>query len=187
MSAALTVELLRTFGVALEPGLTERELARAERRYGVRFGADHRALLSLALPSGDGWFDWRARNDERLRRAIRWPVEGALFDVRHDAFWPGSWGERPGDESQRLEAAARHLRQWPQLVPLYSHRYLPAAPLGSGAPVFSVHQTDVVIYGDDLVDYVKREFRPDRTERETSVGMHDLEPWTLLAFGEDVP
>jgi hypothetical protein len=72
-------------------------------------------------------------------------------------------------------------------VPLYSHRYLPAVPVGSGAPVFSVHQTDVIVHGDDLEDWAWREFWPGWSVRDTSVGMHDLELWTLLAFGKDVP
>lgn len=187
MTAAQSVKLLRRYGVVLEPGLTERELDRAERHYGVRFAPEHRALLSLALPSGDRWYNWRAENDGQLRKAIRWPIEGVLFDVNHDAFWPASWGERPVDQAERLVIAEQRLQQWPRLVPVYSHRYLPAAPHGGDGPVFSVYQTDVIIYGDSFVDYLKHEFRPKRSQPSTTVRPWDLEPWTLFAFGEDVP
>ena len=34
------------------------------------------------------------------------------------------------------------------LVPVYSHRYLPAEPKRSCNAVLSVHQTDVVVYGE---------------------------------------
>jgi hypothetical protein len=41
---------------------------------------------------------------------------------------------------------------WPRLVPVYSHRYAPAAPAPAGSPELSVHQTDIIYYGPNLVD-----------------------------------
>ena len=152
---------------------------------GVRFAQDHRELLALALPVGDRWFNWRARADEHVRRAIRWPFEGVLFDVENNVFWPSSWGERPDSVAARFEIVKRQVNTWLQLVPLYGHRYLPAAPSGPGAPVFSVHQTDVVIYGSNLLDYAAREFGTTRSLPSADVETCGLEPWSLLAFEED--
>jgi hypothetical protein len=187
VSAAEVVQLLRERRVVLETGLSEAELARAERRYGVRFAQDHRELLALALPVGDRWFNWRARADEHVRRAVRWPFEGVLFDVENNVFWPTSWGERPDSVAARFKIVKRQVNTWPQLVPLYGHRYLPAAPSGPGAPVFSVHQTDVVIYGSNLLDYAAREFGATWSLPIADVETCGLEPWSLLAFEEDVP
>ncbi len=44
------------------------------------------------------------------------------------------------------------------MVPLFGHRYLVADPAPVGAPVFSIWQTDVVYYGDDLLDYLAHDF-----------------------------
>jgi hypothetical protein len=187
VSAVEVVELLRERRVALEAGLSEAELRRAERRYGVRFGPDHRELLGLALPVGDGWYNWRARADERVREAIRGPFEGVLFDVENNVFWPASWGERPNSAEARSKVVKRQVATWPQLVPLYAHRYLPAAPFGPGAPVFSVHQTDVIIFGTNLLDYAAREFGTTRVLPGGDLNTSGLEPWSLLAFEEDVP
>jgi hypothetical protein len=44
------------------------------------------------------------------------------------------------------------------LIPICSHRYIPAAPHEAGNPVFSVHQTDIIYYGADLMDYLQNEF-----------------------------
>ncbi|MGR6998798.1 hypothetical protein ACU686_12825 [Yinghuangia aomiensis] len=46
----------------------------------------------------------------------------------------------------------------PQLVPVYSHRYLPGAAGTWGHLVLSVYQTDIIYYGNDLADYIHREF-----------------------------
>lgn len=44
------------------------------------------------------------------------------------------------------------------MVPVYSHRYLLADPDRTGTPVLSMHQTDIIYYGADLLDYFQREF-----------------------------
>lgn len=185
MIAAASVEFLRSRGVPLDPGLTPAELATIEDRFGFGFSPDHRDFLSLAVPGGGRWIDWRG-DAAALEKALSWPREGALFDVRENAVWPSSWGEAPTDLQERLDVARERIARWPTLVPVYGHRYLPAAPAGPGAPVFSVWQTDVIFYGRDLLDYVKRELG-DHTDRR-SLGETDpycLPPWSLFAYGLD--
>jgi hypothetical protein len=61
--------------------------------------------------------------------------------------------------------AREHLAGAPQLVPVYSHRFLPAGRGTYGHPVLSVMQTDIVCYGSDLLDYVQHEFGGPETVR----------------------
>lgn len=110
-----------------------------------------------------------------------------MFDVENNVFWPASWGERPDSVAARFEVVKQQVTTWPQLVPLYGHRYLPAAPFGPGAPVFSVVQTDVIIYGTNLLDYAAREFGTLRVLPEGDLDTSGLEPWSLLACEEEVP
>jgi hypothetical protein len=62
------------------------------------------------------------------------------------------------------------------MIPVYSHRYLPAAM--PGHPVLSVYQTDVIHYGNDLTDWLNREFslgKPaDHQARATVTFWRDL-------------
>jgi hypothetical protein len=80
-----------------------------------------------------------------------------VFDVHNNVFWPASWGERPDDPGDREHRARVNLARVPRLVPIYSHRYLTVDPEYRPSPVFSVHQADVIYYGDDLLDYVAHE------------------------------
>lgn len=147
---------LDSAGVWLDPGLTADEIADVERRFGFSFCADHRAMLTLAVPVGDRWPDWLDDDEEPVRQQLAWPVDGVVHDVLHDHFWPASWGPRPTDD---LEAEARrHLEAAPTMVPVYAHRYLPRGPAPAGTPVFSIYRTDVIHYGADLADYLAREF-----------------------------
>jgi hypothetical protein len=102
-----------------------------------------------------------------------------LFDVAQNDFWYDGWGPRPPDDAAALATARAALVTVPRLVPVYSHRFLPAGRGASGHPVLSVMQTDIVCYGADLDDYLHREFglgaASDRPCRPTVMF------WSLLA------
>jgi hypothetical protein len=49
----------------------------------------------------------------------------------------------------------------PRLIPIYMHRAIPNEPLETGNPVFSVMQTDVVVYGNNLERYLHNDFVGD--------------------------
>lgn len=152
------VERLRVAGVELSPGLSDSSISRVQDTFGFVFGPEHREFLQTVLPRGNSWPDWRRGSAQELRRRLEWPIDGVVFDVHHGEFWARSWGDRPGSTREREIEARRFLRRVPKLVPVYSHRYLASDPAYVPSPVFSVHQSDVIYYGDDLLDYVAREF-----------------------------
>ncbi len=148
----------RVPGLRLEAGLTVAEAEAVEARFGFAFAADHRAFLATVLPVGLRWPDWRRGDEADLRRRLDWPVEGVLFDVEHSRVWFDDWGPRPPATEQAVVVARARLAEVPQLVPVYSHRYLPSGRTSVGHPVLSVYQTDVIYYGTDLIDYIHQEF-----------------------------
>lgn len=177
-------EPLQKAGVALDAGLSEEELDAVEHRFGFRFLPAHREFLQLRLPVGRGWPDWRSGDPAELLGRLDWPVEGVLSHVRGiNGFWPRTWGQRPNDQAEALAVARRRLESVPKLIPVFSHRYLPAAPAPNSAPVFSVYQTDVVYYGNDLADYLDNEFGITKpwTPRPTA----HIPFWSALAEGAE--
>jgi hypothetical protein len=153
-------------GCEIGPGLTDADLARVERDYEFEFADDHRAFLAAGLPlsiplpwrHGSPWPDWRDGDPAEIRERLACPVEGALFDVEHNALWLPSWGQRPADDSEALEIARQHLDQAPKMIPVSGRRYLPAGHGTYGHPVLSIYQTDIIVYGTDLADYIDQEF-----------------------------
>lgn len=139
--------------------MSEQELDHVEERWGFRFAPEHRTLLGAGLPTGSpGWPDWRDGTSEDLAARLARPVDGVLFDVEHNGFWHPDWEPRPAATPDSLEVARSYLAKAPVMAPVCSNRYLLADPVRTGTPVLSMHQTDIIYYGTDLVDYFRREF-----------------------------
>lgn len=158
--ATQALRALRLSGIDLDRGLSEAELVVAERSVGAVFPPDLRALLARALPTGRSFPNWRDL-DEGGPRSFESLIDGVLFDIEHNGFWHGAWPSRVDDLDDLESAKAfarRQLLLAPPLIPIYSHRFLPSAPHAAGNPVLSVHQTDVIIYGANLAEYVRNEF-----------------------------
>jgi hypothetical protein len=156
---AQSIERLYASGVRLDRGLSDEEVSRVQDRLGFAFSREHREFIQSALPVGESWPNWWHDSDVDLRGRLDWPVEGVIFDVHQNGFWPDSWGDRPDEVDDREREARAHLALVPMLVPVFSHRYLTSDPRFDPSPIFSVHQADVIFYGDNLLDYVAHEFR----------------------------
>jgi hypothetical protein len=136
-------------------GYSAAELERAQERFQLTFPPDLIALLRDRRPAGGP--DW---NDEAtVRSRVARPFEGLLFDVEENGLWWPEWGDRPDNVDARAEVLRTVVGKAPRLIPIFSHRYLPATPDLAGNPVFSVYQSDVIHYGTDLHDYIDREER----------------------------
>lgn len=123
------------------------------------------------------------RLDCRVAASTRQACRRVVFDVRHNSFWPSSWGVRPPRDDDAEAEAREHLAAVPRVVPFFGHRYLTAGLAIYDPPVFSIHQTDVIYYGRDLADYLAREFgvrgiRPIEVEASRRVPF-----WSDLADG----
>ncbi|MFH5877586.1 hypothetical protein [Arthrobacter sp. NA-172] len=174
------VEVLYAAKVPLAPGLSPWQIDDIEGQFSFEFSPDHVQFLSLALPIGPKWVDWLG-DPAGIQNRLDWPRDGVLFDVRENGFWPEEWGDRPTEVKEALQAARERLGTVPILIPLYSHRFMPAAPAPAGSPVFSVHQTDVIYYGSDLVSYFQAEFFRLPNQK---LPTHHVDFWSELAEGQ---
>ncbi len=170
---------LTAAGIAFDTGLTASELANAEARYGVRFPPDLACFLTLALPRGERFPDWRSADEETIRDRLEAPLEGILFDVQRSNFWWPAWGDQPTVMADALTVATAWMKEAPRLIPIYGHRYIPELPTAEGNPIFSVVQTDVIHYGVSLLDYLESEFlNPHRVTRAEHCSRIDF--WSEL-------
>jgi hypothetical protein len=140
------------------PGLTTAELERAQEEAAAAFPPDLLEVLAECLPVGRGFPDWRNNAAKEMSEWRARLLEGFVFDVEQNGSWPGAWDAKPEDPREARARVAEIVDDAPRLIPIYAHRGIPNEPLEAGNPVFSVHQTDVVVYGHDLEQYLRHEF-----------------------------
>jgi hypothetical protein len=150
---------LKTIGIQIDAGLSANEFRRIESQFEFTFPPDLREFLSIGLPTSKGWVDWRGSDEASIRSRLDWPFDGMCFDIEHNTFWMNDWARNPDDLKAAFEIARQAVRQAPTLIPIFAHRYIPAQPNEPGNPIFSVHQTDIIYYGNDLLDYFQNEFK----------------------------
>lgn len=154
---AFAAEFLRSHGTPYEAGLSDAEFDRVEAEFEIVFPPDLRAFLAIGLPVGESFPDWRDGDPIDIRTRLEWPARGILIHAA-EGEWQDFWGELPSSEEEAVSSAGALLDAAPKLIPIYSHRYIPMTPAASGNPVFSVYQTDTIIYGSDLMSYLGSEF-----------------------------
>lgn len=156
-------------------GLEEEQLAAVEHAWAWRFPPDYRLFLrrlhavdrplrctawtkvagapdELILQDAPAFSNWLSDGDI-LRRRLDDLVTGLQFDVEKNGLWPVTWGVRPATTEARAERVRELVAAAPRLIPVFSHRYLLAEPCQAGNPVFSIVQSDIVVYGADLRTY----------------------------------
>jgi hypothetical protein len=152
------VRHLEEKGISFAVGLSDTEINEIESSYGFHFPPDLKAFLQYALPVSERFLNWRKDPEDEIRDRLEWPLGGMCFDIKHSTFWLKEWGPKPSDLKEAFAIARQAVAKAPVLIPIYSHRYLPAEPNQPGNPVLSVHQTDIILYGNDLASYLSNEF-----------------------------
>lgn len=150
------IDKLKKRGVDFLDGLTDSEIDAIEGEFDFTFPEDFRLFLQTAVPQGNAFVDWRSMPDIKKRMDYVW--EGIFFDIQKNSFWYKGWGEKPASLEEQLRVAKEHLKTYPKLIPIFSHRYIPSPPSSAGNPVFSVNGTDIIYYGYDLASYLEHEF-----------------------------
>lgn len=176
LGRAAARRLARLRECEIGPGLSGAEFTRIEREYDIEFSDDHRAFLAAGLPYSSEpqvsdeqagifytwewpWPDWRNGDPGRLRVHVEDVTRCALDDIERGRVWTQAWGPRPADDAETSQIAREKLAKAPRLIPVYAHRFLPGGAGTFGFPVLSIWQTtDVIIYGDNLDNYIQREF-----------------------------
>jgi hypothetical protein len=175
--------------VELDAGLTDAEVLAVEQRFGFQFPPDLREFLQTALPRGPAFPDWRSGDETRLCDWLDQPRQGVMFDVGHNGFWLDEWGPRPASLADALRVADELVTAAPQLIPIYNHRMIPDEPQLPGNPVFSVHQTDIIVYSADLPNYLHIEFDlpglVPHTEQIRPIRFWDLDRFQRVRWGPD--
>ncbi|MFA5121694.1 hypothetical protein [Zavarzinia sp.] len=171
-------------------GYTITEPDQIQARWNLPFPPDLTELLHERRPllRGQGSFNWLMSPPDAIQARLDWPFESFLFDVKHNGVWWPEWGDRPETPEGRHTALRCAFDTAPRLIPLFGHRCLPAEPCLAGNPVLSVHQTDIVLCGRNLDDWLAGEdHRPQRPGSDSAPIREIRFWWDALRYNDALP
>ena len=157
------LEELKQRDFKIESGLSNREVMTIQDTFDIVFPPDLMLLHQQGLIVNDMFPNWRkALNSgdtyQKIRESLDWPLKGMLFDVEHNSFWQNQWGSKTESLKANLDIARKYFKNYPKLIPIFAHRYIPSSPKEMDNPVFSVMQMDIIYVGMNLPDYFSCEF-----------------------------
>lgn len=129
----------------------------APRRPGATFSPlDAGGNSSLIPATAAGFYSWEYDVAD-IGAAHERVIDGLLFDVVNNGLWLPEWGSR-ADDVGVLEAQLRaHVKAAPPLIPIFGHRHMLVVTDEGPNPVLSIHQSDVIVYGADILTYLETE------------------------------
>lgn len=139
-------------GTRWNPGLVRDEIDAYERALGVRFPASFRCMLSVMNGTSRPTINVYGSRGHPSREGV-----GVYAYPRDLAIVREQMGYVAEDRAGITEALAEqgfHLEAEAGLVPVYSHRFLVCGGDLLDGPVLSIMDTDAIVYGRNLVEYL---------------------------------
>ncbi len=183
MSFIKIINLLKSKGVLFDKGLDEEEIKTIENLYKITFPPDLKEFLSTALPISNEFINWRdisKNNVKNIKNRLNWPLEGMIFDIENNNFWYEGWGKKPDNLEEAIKVCEDEMKKVPKLIPICSHRYISSEPHEVDNPVFSVYQTDIIYYGENLLSYLQLEFDMKKYEDMNFDSIKEIKFWDDL-------
>ena len=170
--------------IIFDKGLTWKEQHELEEFWGIHFPKSLMDFYACAFPAAEknpvvypwnppsefslfpDWRDTSPENVTHIRGLLERPVKDLVHDLKRDSWMCKNWH---GLTPEEVGEAA------PKLIPVYGHRYIPQS--GVKPPVFSVVGRDVVYFGSDLFEYLRREFLESPADKSPISSMPYIPVW----------
>lgn len=163
--------ILTNAGITFEKGLSNEEFQKIESVYGIVFPPDLKSIYRNFLPISNQFYNWRDFSDEnieKIKRQIYYPIDGIMFDIERNDFWIKDFGEKSGSITTDLENAKKYMeKNVPILIPIFGHRYISSYPCEANNPIYSVVQTDIIYYGNNIYEYFEVEFANKKLSKKS--------------------
>lgn len=155
------ISKLEKIGIVFDSKLSDSEIIKIEKLYGIYFPSELKHLFSIALPISDGFYNWRDTSEDnikKIKKALESSITGLQSDLDNNDFWCEDWGDKPIDINVAQNILLQHYSKAPILIPIFSHRYIPFVGQFMTSPVFSIYGSDIIYYGENLISYLEVEF-----------------------------
>lgn len=153
---------LQSLNCTISTGLNEKEILQITSLIKCAIPVDYFELLRMGVPlgrvNGEEFPNWHEYSN--VLDAVQEYINDAFtFDVKENSYWHKAFGEKLTDIDTATEVAVRKVSEWPPLLPIFGHRFVPTKFTGEHAPVISLYQpTDTIMYAHSIVEYFNVEF-----------------------------
>lgn len=165
VSMKFILEKLGEKGISFIP-TTETYLTEIEKAYGFVFPYSLREFYKNGFPYSDkkpeffpNWWDLSIENIEKIKKQMNLPFNILRKEIEN-GFWIDKWGDRPLDKTELSNKIDEIFSISPLLIPIFSHRYMPAIS-AENVPVISSVGRDTIYYGANICEYLQNEFLKD--------------------------
>lgn len=175
------ISRLKSKGIVFEKGLSQEEIYSIYKIYNIKFPKSLEIFLKTALPVSNGFYNWRdfsKKNIKYIKQMLCYP-QNYIRKMTDEVEWNIDWGIEPKEYRVRNESVIERLSKAPVLIPIFSHRYIPIID-EENPPIISVHGTDIIYYGTDLMDYLFAEFIDDIQYERDFQRVIDIPFWSEI-------
>lgn len=162
------IEKMKLKGIIFEDGLTEEEIKKIEERYSIKFPKSLIDFYSIGLPTGEGFVNWRDDSENNIidiKKRLDRPFDGLIWGIEKNDFWVEGW-EKPNTLEAKKQKLLEKMKNEPKPIPIYIHRYILSAEGVDDPAVLSMHDDDIIVYGDNLLEYLDNEFIGENHKHE---------------------
>jgi hypothetical protein len=163
-----------------EPGLHSQILDEVEAALTIKLPDDLRIMMQIVADPGCCLLP--DRSPQKQAEIAEWVKRGIRRDVEN-GLWLNSWGNPEETAEGRAARFSAEFPHWPRLVSVYGHRFLPIEPCRPGNPLFSIMQSDIVVYGANLANWLEAEFLGPSFIKEPE---RDILIWSDFAFSRGI-
>lgn len=167
------IEQMKLKGYVFDKGLSDEEIKIIEEKYDIKFPKSLKEFYKIGLPISDGFVNWRDFSEENvknIKERIERPFNELFWDMENNGFWIEGWDEPPTIEEKK-KIFFEKMKNEPKPIPVFIHRYILSSEGVDNPVILSMKASDIIIYGDNLMDYIDVEF----LNRE-NIFLHEYKP-----------
>lgn len=173
------IEKMKLKGFTFDSGLTDEEINNIEGIYGITLPESLKEFYKEGLPSGEAFPNWRDVSEEninKIRERIIRPYNGLIEEIKDNQFWSNEWPSFDNID-EKTKYFNDLYNQAPRLIPIAYSRYIISSEETNDPAILSVHGSDIIVYGNNLKEYLENEFILDQDNRHEIEFLPHMGKW----------
>jgi len=172
-------QLLQQYNITFWSTLTDKHINELEKFFWFCIPTEYKEVLKNWMPVGNDFTNWSDQGS--VQKSYDILLDWILFDILTNNLWFDRRWESISN-SEKIKIITNMYDKSPKLIPIYWHRFILEKWYIENNPVFSIHQSDVIIYWESLEQRVNIEFWNSKLQNININNYSGLWIWSDLLF-----